>query len=203
MEKETLTMTPLEFFKPVTIEEACNLLAKFKQEAKLLSGGQSLVPLLQQRLISPRCLIDLKGLPEMEYIRENSDSLSIGVLTAERAIETSSIIKKRFFVLAEAAHSIGAIQIRNWGTIGGNLAHADPDGDFGPVLLALEASAKTISVNGQREIPMNEFFINYFESSVKPDEILSEVVIPYQPRRSGGIYHKDYTNWPSCFSCKS
>ncbi|MFC1995276.1 FAD binding domain-containing protein [Chloroflexota bacterium] len=177
--------------KPVTLEEACKLLPTLNREGKLLSGGQSLVPLLQQRLISPKYLIDLKGISEIDYIRENSDSLSIGAITTERAIETSTLIKSRFPLLAEAAHSIGAIQIRNWGTIGGNLAHADPDGDFGPALWALGAKVIITSINGQREIPLDKFFMNYFESAIESDEILSEVVIPYPPQRSGGIYHKE------------
>ncbi len=184
-------MRQLEFLEPTTLTEACSLLSKYKDEAKLLSGGQSLVPILKLRLISPKYLIDLKGIHELDFIRENDDCLTIGALTTEREIETSHIIKRRFPIIAEAVHTIGSVQIRNWGTIGGSLTHADPAGDIGPVLMALGARVKAKSTRGEREISLEEYFIDYFQSALEPDEILAEVTVPYLPSKSGGIYTKE------------
>ncbi|MFC2047456.1 FAD binding domain-containing protein [Chloroflexota bacterium] len=184
-------MRSLEFLEPTTLTEACSLLSKYKDEARLISGGQSLVPILKLRLISPKYLIDLKGINALDFIRENDDCLSIGALTTEREIETSDIIKRRFPILAEAVHTIGSVQIRNWGTIGGSLAHADPAGDIGPVLMALRSRVKAKSTRGEREISLEEYFTDYFESALEPDEILTEVTIPYLPSKSGGVYAKE------------
>lgn len=184
-------MRPLEFLEPKSLEEACALLAKRKGDAKLISGGQSLVPILQQRLVSPKFLINLKGLSELAYIKEDGNCLKIGALTTERAIETSDIVKKRFPVLVEAVRSIASVQIRNWGTIGGSISHADPTGDFAPVCMALGASVKATSSKKEREISLDKFFVDYFQSVLEPDEILTEITIPYLPPRSGGVYGKE------------
>jgi len=149
------------------------------------------VPILQQRLVSPAYLINLKGLSGLDYIKEDADSLKIGALATERAIETSDIIQQRFPILVEAVCTIGSVQIRNWGTIGGSLAHADPTGDLVTVLLALGAKVKATSARGQREIPLERFFIDYLQSALEADEVLTEVIIPYLSPKSGGVYAKE------------
>ena len=184
-------MRQLEFLEPKTLAEACSLLSKYKDEAKLISGGQSLIPILKLRLISYKYLIDLKGIRKLNFIRENSDCLSIGALATEREIETSVIIKKYSPIITEAVHTIGSVQIRNWGTIGGSLAHADPAGDLGPVLMALGARVKAKSARGEREISLEEYFIDYFQSALEPAEILTEVTVPYLPSKSGSVYTKE------------
>lgn len=184
-------MRPLEVLEPKTVEEACSLLSKYKEEAKLIAGGQSLMPILEQRLASPKYLINIKGLPSLNYIKEDGNSLKIGAGTTERAIETSSIIKRRFPILAEAARSMACIEIRNWGTVGGNLAHADPTGDLAPALIALGATVKATSARGQRQISLEKFFVDYLQSVLEEDEILTEISVPFLPARSGGVYAKE------------
>lgn len=184
-------MRPFEYLAPKDLDEACSLLAKHRDEAKILSGGQSLVALLRQRLVSPAYVIDIRRVPGLDYIREDKDGLSIGALTTHRTVETSPAVAKRFPMLAEAEHRLAHRQVRNWGTIGGNLSHADPGGDLAPSLMALGAVVKVVSARGKRTVPMAEFFTDYLVTVLEPDEILVEVVIPYLKAGSGGAYHKE------------
>ena len=184
-------MKPVEFLEPETLEEVCSLLTKYKEEAKLIASGQSLIPMLQQRLFTPKYLISIRNLPALDYIKEDGDGLRIGALTAQRTVETSEVVRRRFPILAEAVHAVGTVQIRNWGTIGGSLAEADPTGDPPPALLALGARVKTISVRGEREVPLDKFFVDYIQTSLEPDEVLIEIIVPYLPPNTGGAYIKD------------
>ncbi len=184
-------MRPVEFLEPETLDEACSLIAKYGEEAKLISSGQSLIPMLQEGLIAPKYLVSIRNLPGLDYIKETNDSLRIGALTTQRTIETSSAVRKRFPILAEAVHAVGMVQIRNWGTIGGSLAEADPTGDPAPALLALGASVKARRTQGEREIPLGGFFVDYLETSLEPNEILTEIIVPYSPPNTGGTYIKD------------
>ena len=119
-------MKPAEFLEPETLQEACSLLSKYKEEAKLVASGQSLIPMLQQRLITPKYLISTKNLPGLDYIKEDNDALRIGALTTQRTIETSEVVRRRSPLLAEARHSVGTVRLRNWGTIGCSRADGDP-----------------------------------------------------------------------------
>lgn len=184
-------MRPVEFLEPETLDEACSLIAKYGEEARLISSGQSLIPILQEGLIALKYLVSIRNLPGLDYIKESNGSLRIGALTTQRTVETSAAVRKRFPILAEAMHGIGMVQIRNWGTIGGSLAEADPTGDPAPALLALGASVKARRTQGEREIPLGEFFIDYLETALKPDEILTEIIVPYSPPNTGGTYFKD------------
>ncbi|MBI2908451.1 MAG: xanthine dehydrogenase family protein subunit M [Chloroflexi bacterium] len=184
-------MRPFKYLEPKTVEEACSMLAEHGEEAKLLAGGQSLIPLLQQRLISPGYIINLKGVPGLDHLRNGGDSLKLGALTLHRAVETSPVIKARFPMLSEMERTLGSVQIRNWGTLGGNLCHADPGGDPGPALIALGASVKAASVRGERWIDLEDFFRDYLTSGLAPDEILTEIEAPYPPPLSGGAFHKE------------
>ena len=184
-------MKPAEFLEPATLAEACSLTAKHKEEGKLVASGQSLIPMLQQRLITPDYLISIRNLTGLDYINEDSEMLRIGALTTQRTVETSEVVKKRLPLLAEAVHAVGTVQIRNWGTIGGSLAEADPTGDPPPALLALGAKVKVVSVRGEREVSLDEFFVDYLQSSLEPDEIITEIIVPYPPPKTGGAYVKD------------
>jgi CO/xanthine dehydrogenase FAD-binding subunit len=184
-------MKPAEFLEPETLEEACSLLSKYKEEAKLVASGQSLIPMLQQRLITPKYLISTRSLPGLDYIKEDDDALRIGALTTQRTLETSEVVRRRSPLLAEAVHAVGTVQIRNWGTIGGSLAEADPSGDPPPALLALGARVKAVSTSGEREVPLDGFFVDYIQTSLEPDEILTEIIVPYLPPNTGGTYIKD------------
>lgn len=184
-------MKPFEFLAPKTLEEACSLLSERKGEAKLIAGGQSLRPVMRHRLIAPECLINLKGLSELNYIKERPGELKIGAITTHRAIETSPIIGQKFPILAEMERQVGSVQIRNWGTIGGSLAHADPAGDPAPALLAIGTKVKVVNTKGERELSLENFLTGYYETALDTDEILTEITIPYLPPNSGGSYLKE------------
>lgn len=184
-------MKRFEYLEPTTVEKACSLLSQHKEKANILAGGQSLVVLLKTRVISPDYIINIKNLKELDYIRDNGKSVKIGTLTTHRTLETSPLIKQRFPVLVEAEHKLAHRQIRNWGTVGGDLCHADPAADISPPLIALGAKAKVVSVRGEREIPLDEFFVDYFATALENDEILVEIDVPYVPPYSAAAYRKE------------
>ena len=184
-------MQDFEYLAAKTVEEACSLLSQYKEEANIIAGGQSLLTLLRQKLISPSYLIDIKGISDLDYIKfDGKDGLRIGALTTHRAIELSPLIKERFSVLAEMEKVVASVQTRNWGTIGGNLCHADPIGDPAPPLIALNARVNIASLRGERIIPLEEFFKDYFTTVLEADEILTEIQIPNPPPHSGVAYIK-------------
>ena len=182
-------MRPFEFLIPKSLAEACSLLSEYKEEAKIISGGQSLIPQLRLRVLAPKFVIDIKNLLELDYIRENNDSLKIGSVTSHRTIETSPLVRQRFPVLVEMERRVADVQIRNWGTLGGNLAHADPAGDPAPPLIALGAKVKAVSVRGEREIPLGELFIDFLTTVLEPDEILTEIAVPYLHNLHDTLYY--------------
>lgn len=184
-------MYGFNFLRPESAEEACKLLAEFGDRAKIIAGGQSLLILLKQRLISPEYLISIKDLRELDYIKwDNGPILRIGALASHRSVETSPLIKKEFRVLAEAERDLASVQIRNWGTVGGNICHADPASDIVPPLIALDARVKATSLSGIREIPLEEFFRNYYETILRPGELLTEISIPKPKAGTGVTYTK-------------
>lgn len=184
-------MKPFEFLEPTNLQEACSLLSQYKEDAKILAGGQSLRPIMRQGLLSPKYLINIKGLAELEYIRGDANGLRIGALTTESAVEKSPVVKEKFPLLVEMEKFLGAPQIRNWGTIGGSLAFSDLAGDPAVALIALGAKVKAVSTRGEREIPVAEFETGCFENVLEPDEILTEITIPYPPPHSGGAYTEE------------
>ncbi len=184
-------MRDFEYFKAKKVQKACALLAKYKDEAKVLAGGQSLVTLMKERMISPAYIIDIKGISELDYIRfDKKNGLKIGALTTHRAIETSALIQKEFPVLSEMERGVHGIQVRNWGTIGGNLCHADPAGDPAPPLIALKAKVKIVSSRGERIIALEKFFEGYLETALEPDELLTEIQVANLPPHTGVAYMK-------------
>ena len=183
-------MKDFKYLSPQNVKEACTFLCQYPDEAKIIAGGQSLLILLKQMLISPSYLIDIKGLSELDYIRyDEKDGLRLGALTTHRALETSPIVREKFFMLAEMEKRLASVQIRNWGTLGGNLCHGDPASDLAPPLIALGSEVKLISLGGERVIRVEEFLKDYYETILKPDEILAEIHVPAAPR-GGGIYLK-------------
>jgi carbon-monoxide dehydrogenase medium subunit len=173
-------MIPAEFeyFAPVSLKEALELLSAYKDDAKLIAGGQSLVPLMKLRLAKPGVLVDLNRIGDLNYIRAEGNSVRIGALTTHTAIEASDVIKKDSPLLAQAAATIGDVQVRNQGTIGGSLAHADPTADLPAAVLALEAEIKAIGPAGERWIKGEDFFTGFLSSSLEQDEILTEIKVP-------------------------
>ncbi|HLQ05131.1 MAG TPA: xanthine dehydrogenase family protein subunit M [Verrucomicrobiae bacterium] len=171
------------------LAHAFQLLAQGGGEAKILAGGQSLIPLMRFRLASPAALIDLNRVPGLAYIIENGD-LRIGALTREYELETDAVIRTRYPILAETAAVIADPLVRNLATVGGNLAHADPANDHPATMLALRASVVARSAKGERVIPIDELFVDTFQTSLRPDEILTEIRIPRRGPKTGGAYLK-------------
>jgi len=182
-------MRDFGYLEPQTLQEACELLDKHcgeDGEAKILAGGVSLAVLLKNNLVAPRYLINLKTVPNLDNIEYNSGSgARIGALAKEQSVIDSPIIRERYPILAEAGLKIGYLAIRNQGTIGGNICHADPTADFPPALIALKARLKIISSKGERTIPIEKLFVDYIESSLEPTEILTEIEIPAPVPRTG------------------
>ncbi len=180
-----------EYFTPKTVEEALSLLSKYKEEAKVIAGGQSLLVVMKQGLIDTEYLIDIKGISDLDYISyDKSDGLRIGALTVHRAIEMSPIVQKQYRVLSEMEDNLAVIQTRNWGTIGGNLCHGDPAGDPAPVFTVLNAQLKLMSLSGERVVSMEGFSRDYLEVDIKPDEMLTEIKVPNPPPCTGTAYQK-------------
>ena len=183
-------MNSFEYFPVKDVKEACTLLARYGEAAKIIGGGQSLVSLMKMQLVSPSYLIDIKGISDLDYIRyDESDGLRIGALTTHRSLEKSTIVKKKYFMLAQMEQTLASVPVRNWGTVGGNLSHADPASDLAPTLMALGAEVTLIGSDGERVVSLDDFFIDYFETVLRPDEILTEIHLP-NTGQGGGSYHK-------------
>lgn len=184
-------MVRFEVLEPRDLKEALVMLANHKQEAKIIAGGQSLLPLLKHRQIIPRYLINIKGLPGLEYINKSNDGLKIGALATHRAIEFSPLVKERYPVLAEMELRLGCVQTRNWGTLVGSICHASPTGDPAPNLIALGAKLKVVGGRGERVVAVEDFFCDYCKSAIEPDEIVLEIEIPGVSSHTGCAYHKE------------
>jgi carbon-monoxide dehydrogenase medium subunit len=182
-------MNTFKYFPATTVKEACDLLSQFGEEAKLLGGGQSLVNLMKQNLVNPSCIIDIKGLSDLDYIRyDEKDGLRIGALSTHRSVETSEVVKDNFTMLAEMEQTLASAAVRNWGTVGGSLAHADPASDSAATLLALGARVTLTRSSGDRVVSLDDFFVDYFETTLRPDELLTEIHIPNSGPGKGYYY---------------
>jgi aerobic carbon-monoxide dehydrogenase medium subunit len=173
-----------------SVEDALELMAKHGEDAKLLAGGHSLIPAMKLRLQSPRTLIDLGTISGLRGIRTDNNELIIGALTVHSDIAASDLVRKNLPGLAEAASVIGDLQVRNRGTIGGSVAHADPGADFPVILTALNAGFVVTSANGTRRIPVDDFFTDFFTTAMTPNEILTGIHVPIPPPGSGTAYTK-------------
>ncbi len=173
-----------------SVEEATELLTKHGEEAKLLAGGHSLIPAMKLGLAAPRYLIDLGHVPGLSSVRVDGESLAIGALTVHADVASSEIVRQRLSGLAEAASVIGDVQVRNRGTIGGSVAHADPAADFPVILSALNASFVLVSPSGKRTVPADDFFIDFFTTALVPNEVLTEIRVPLPASGAGTAYAK-------------
>jgi carbon-monoxide dehydrogenase medium subunit len=178
-----------EYLRPKTIPEAVALLQQHGDDAKILSGGQSLIPMMKLRLARPAVLIDINRIAGLSYIKEDGGFLKIGGLTREAELEASPILSK-YPLLLDTAHVIADPQVRNMATVGGNLAHGDPANDHPATMMALGAQVVATGSKGERVIPIDEFFVTLFTTALKQDEILTEIRIPIPPAKSGGAYVK-------------
>ncbi len=181
---------PFEYLAPKTLPEALSYLQQHGEEAKILSGGHSLIPMLKLRLASPAFLVDLNGIPGMEFIEESNGYLKIGGLTRESALEDSALIRSNYPIIYDTAKMIADPQVRNLATVGGNLAHGDPANDHPATMLALRAQVVATGVKGKRTIAIDDFFVSLFETALDKGEILTEIQIPVPEKGSGGAYLK-------------
>jgi carbon-monoxide dehydrogenase medium subunit len=179
-----------EYHAPATVEEAVDALARYGGEAKLLAGGQSLMPLLNFRLSRPAALVDLNAVPSLAYVREDGDTLRIGAMTRQRTLEFSPVVRRRLPLLAEATALVGHLPIRSRGTIGGSLAHADPSAEYPAVLTALDGTVLVRGRGGERVLPPSELFRSYLTTSLGPDEILVEVRLPAMAADAGWAFEE-------------
>jgi carbon-monoxide dehydrogenase medium subunit len=178
-----------DYARPKTLPEAVALLGQ-NPGAKILAGGHSLIPMLKFRLATPAMLVDINKLEDLAYIREEGDWLRVGAMTREADLERSDLIRTRYPLLADTTRLIADPIVRNMATFGGNLAHADPANDHPAAVLALGGQVVAVGPNGERVIPIEQFFLGPFESALTADEILTEVRIPLAPPHSGGAYMK-------------
>ena len=183
-------MTPFEYRTPKSLKDVHANLKEFGSDAKLVAGGTALIIMMKQRLVRPSCLISLRSVRGLNGIELQNGGLRIGGLATHRQLETSPLIRRRLPVLAETYHHVATLRVRNMATVGGGLAHADPNQDPPPSLIALGATLKATSANGSRVIPMDEFFKDYYETVLNPDELITEVMVPKLPPNSGAAYIK-------------
>jgi len=179
-----------EYLRPATIPEAISLLQQHGEDAKILSGGQSLVPMMKLRIARPAYLVDINRIAGLSYVKEEGGFLKIGGLTREAELEASSLVRARYPILLDTVRVIADPQVRNLATIAGNLAHGDPANDHPATMLALRARVVATGANGERVIPIEQFFETLFTTALQQAEILTEIRIPIPPAHSGGAYFK-------------
>ena len=179
-----------DYHAPASVDEALALLARYGGDAKILAGGQSLVPLLNFRLSRPAALIDLNRIPALAYIRAENGEVRFGAMTRQRTIEFSPVVAERVPLLTEATRWVGHLPIRSRGTIGGSIAHADPSAEYPAVLAALEGSVVARGPKGGRVVAAGELFQSYLTTSLAAEEILVEVRIPAMPVGAGSAFEE-------------
>lgn len=174
-----------EYFAPGTVAEAIALLQQYGDDAKILAGGQSLVPMMNFRVARPEVLVDLNRVGGLDEIRQEGEQLHLGALVRHSEVEYSPLVRDKCPVLTEAVSQIGHAAIRNRGTIGGSLAHADPSAEIATTLLALDGELRIAGSGGERIVKADEFFVSYLTTSLEPSEVLVEARFPVLPPRSG------------------
>jgi aerobic carbon-monoxide dehydrogenase medium subunit len=179
-----------EYFAPTTVDEALELLGRYDDgEAKVLAGGMSLIPVMKLRIAAPRALVDINRIDGLATLAEEGGKLRIGALVRHKTCERSGLLKGRYGALGDAAPLISDPIVRNLGTVAGSVVHADPQGDWGSVMLAVRGEIVAQSADGERTIPIDDFFHGPFMTSLQPNEIVTEVRVPV-PGRTGGTYLK-------------
>jgi aerobic carbon-monoxide dehydrogenase medium subunit len=183
-------MIPFEYRTPKNLKEVHATLSEFGPDAKLIAGGTSLVIMMKQRLVRPSCLVSLRSVRGLNGVELKDGGLRIGGLATHREVESSSLVRRRLPLLAETYHHVATVRVRNMATVGGGLAHADPNQDPPPTLIALGATVKATSAAGSRSIQLDDFFTDYYETVLNPDEIVTEVFVPKMASNSAGAYLK-------------
>lgn len=182
-------MRNFDYLEPATVAEACALLKQHGGEAKVFAGGTHVTILMKQGLYQPKALVNIKKIPELRGIKfDAAAGLVIGALATHREIETSPVIKEKFPVLCEAEREVANIRVRHMGTVGGNLASGEPLTDLSQILIALGAELKISGPNGERSMPVEQLFVDFYTTSLAEDEIITQVVIPPSPPNSGIEY---------------
>ncbi|MFQ5825899.1 MAG: FAD binding domain-containing protein [Dehalococcoidia bacterium] len=184
------TVEKFDYLEPKSLDEAISLLAQYGEEAKVMAGGQSLLVMMGQRLLTPRYLISLAEIPGLDQIEERDGVVSIGAMTTHREVAASPIVNRRLKLLAGAVGNIGSPAVRNLGTLGGDLCMNEVGADPPQALLALEARAKILGPRGERTIPLDDFFTGYLETCLGADELLTHILIPLPPETMSQIYLK-------------
>ena len=183
-------MISFEYRTPKNLKEVHASLKEFGTDAKLIAGGTALIIMMKQRLVQPSCLVSLRSVRGLNGIEVKDGGLRIGGLATHRAVESSPLVRRRIPLLAETYHHVATVRVRNMATVGGGLAHADPNQDPPPTLIALGATVKATSSNGSRVIPLDSFFTDYYETVLNQDEIITELFVPKLPANSGAAYLK-------------
>ena len=179
-----------DYLQPKTIPEAIALLQQYGDDAKILSGGQSLIPMMKLRIARPAYLIDINRIAGMSYVKEEDGHLKIGGLTREAELESSPLVRSKYPIILDTTRVIADPQVRNLATLAGNLAHGDPANDHPATMLALGAKVIATGPAGARVIPIEDFFLSLFTTALAPNEIVTEIQIPMPPAHSGGAYFK-------------
>jgi aerobic carbon-monoxide dehydrogenase medium subunit len=179
-----------DYHPATSVDEAIALLQQYGDDAKLLAGGHSLLPTMKLRLAQPAHLIDLGKVSGLSYIRDDGDAIAVGAMTRYVDLERSDLIKQHFALLPEGVDLIGDQQVRNWGTIGGSIAHSDPAADTPGMVLALKANIVVKGPNGERSIKADDFFMDMMQTALDPNEVITEVRFPKLPAHSGSAYTK-------------
>jgi carbon-monoxide dehydrogenase medium subunit len=186
-----MSLPGFEYLAPKTVKEVCKLLSQYKGRVKIIAGGTDLLVKMKDRELTPQYLVGIEKIENLDYIRYNAvTGLSIGALTSHQSIANSPIVREKFPILAMAAAEIGTPQIRNMGTVGGNLCNAAPSADTASPLIALGAMVKLVSSKRERTIALEKFFTGPGETVLKDDELLTEIQVPNLPPRTGGTYLK-------------
>lgn len=183
-------MNAFQFLTPSTLEEALDLLREHGEDAKIMAGGTALVIMLKQRLVVPDVVISLDRVPGLADIAADQNTLRLGGLATHRAVELAPPVRQHAPVLANTYHHVATIRIRNVATVGGSLAHADPNQDPPITLLALDAQVRIASSEGQRDVALSNFFTDYYETVLEPEELVTEVSLPIPPPHTGSAYCK-------------
>jgi carbon-monoxide dehydrogenase medium subunit len=180
-------MKSFEYYEPKTLGEAVDTLAS-GDEIRVLAGGCGILLLMKQKLYFPQTLVNIKKVPGLKYIEPQNGDVKVGTLSTHNEVKASPIVREKISMLAEALEYVATDRIRNMATLGGTLAHADPTSDAAPALLALESRVLVMGKEGEREIPLESFFQDYFETALESSEVLKEIIIPIPPAGAGGTY---------------
>ena len=183
-------MMEFEYHQPATLDAALSLLDQYEDDARLISGGTALVQFMKQRLAQPAHVVSLAKIPGLDYIREEGGEIRIGALTSMRVVETSPLVQERASLVADTFRRVATVRIRNMATVGGGLAHGDPNQDPPPTLIALGSSVVLRSAVGERTLPLDRFFLDYYETAVQPGEVLTELRIPIPAANAQGAFIK-------------